>query len=450
MPAKIALPAKAKIAALVCSGRRRPNENQGAKLSAGIDELQGDEQPDQHADEAPDEGGDHELADDVVVVGERLEADGGDVRGGGRARGAADAGVRCAFGERHRGGSGERPRWSGSATLHGAAGCHTPRAAAREAVRRRRPSSGSTRRAALSVLPQVLPGNPLHHPVRANRFPKRAREVIVSISMTMSQGAASLDFPLVIQGGMGAGVSNWMLARAVSLRGQLGVVSGTVIDTIFCRRLQDGDVGGHLRRAMAHFPCPAVAEAALKRYFHPEGRAPGAPYKALPTYKQVVSAARQQLTMLASFVEVWLAKEGHRHPVGINLLTKVQMPNLATLYGAMLAGVDVVLMGAGIPREIPGALDALAMHQPAVIRFDVEAGGGDVEYLTFDPAEHGVPSSTACAEAPAVLPHRFGELARHDAGPQGQRPRGRIRDRGPDGRRAQRATARRHAALRNG
>ncbi len=221
--------------------------------------------------------------------------------------------------------------------------------------------------------------------------------------MTISQGVATLDHPFVIQGGMGAGVSNWMLARAVSLRGQLGVVSGTVIDTIFARRLQDGDVGGHLRRAMAHFPCPAVAEAALNRYFHPEGRAPGTPYKALPTYKQVVSAARQQLTMLASFVEVWLAKEGHRNPVGINLLTKVQMPNLATLYGAMLAGVDVVLMGAGIPREIPGALDALAIHQPAVIRFDIE-GGGEAEYLTFDPAEHGVPVETGALKRPLFFP----------------------------------------------
>ena len=30
------------------------------------------------------------------------------------------------------------------------------------------------------------------------------------------------------------------------------------------------------------------------------------------------------------------------------------------LYGAMLAGVDYVLMGAGIPRTIPGILDSLA------------------------------------------------------------------------------------------
>jgi NAD(P)H-dependent flavin oxidoreductase YrpB (nitropropane dioxygenase family) len=50
--------------------------------------------------------------------------------------------------------------------------------------------------------------------------------------------------------------------------------------------------------------------------------------------------------------------------VGINLLEKVQMPTLASLYGAMLAGVDVVLMGAGIPTQIAGILDKLSNHEP--------------------------------------------------------------------------------------
>jgi len=169
--------------------------------------------------------------------------------------------------------------------------------------------------------------------------------------------AFGIEHPLIIQGGMGVGVSNWVLARAVSLRGQLGVVSGTCIDTVLVRRLQDGDEEGHVRRAMAHFPLPEVVEDVLRRYFRPEGRAEGEPYTAIPMYRQVVSKVREQLTMLASFVEVWLAKEGHDGVVGVNLLTKVQMPNLATLYGAMLARVDYVLMGAGIPKEIPGALD---------------------------------------------------------------------------------------------
>jgi NAD(P)H-dependent flavin oxidoreductase YrpB (nitropropane dioxygenase family) len=171
----------------------------------------------------------------------------------------------------------------------------------------------------------------------------------------------SLAYPLpsIIQGGMGVGVSNWMLARAVSLRGQLGVVSGTAIDSLFVRRLQDGDVGGHVRRAMAEFPIPGVSAAALKAYFLPSGREPGTAYRLMPMWRQVVTQARERLTMLASYVEVHLAKEDHPGLVGINLLTKVQLPNLATLYGAMLAGVDYVLMGAGIPREIPGVLDAM-------------------------------------------------------------------------------------------
>ena len=166
--------------------------------------------------------------------------------------------------------------------------------------------------------------------------------------------------PVIIQGGMGIGVSNWTLARAVSRLGHLGVVSGTAVDTILVRRLQDGDIGGHMRRAMDHFPMPEVSARVLRQYFLPGGRAANAPYKMLPMYKQHVAVTRQQVTMLANFVEVWLAKEGHTGVVGINLLTKVQMPNLASLYGAMLARVDYVLMGAGIPREIPGALDALA------------------------------------------------------------------------------------------
>ncbi|HEU0298216.1 MAG TPA: nitronate monooxygenase [Longimicrobium sp.] len=201
--------------------------------------------------------------------------------------------------------------------------------------------------------------------------------------------AVSVTHPLIIQGGMGVGVSNWVLAKAVSLRGQLGVVSGTCVDTLLVRRLQDGDEGGHMRRAMAAFPIPDVAGEVLQKYFKPGGRAPGEPYREIPMYRQVMTKVRDQLTVLASFVEVWLAKEGHDGVVGINLLTKVQMPNLATIYGAMLAKVDYVLMGAGIPKEIPGVLDRFAAHEPAQIRFDVEGLERDeTHWLSFDPRVH--------------------------------------------------------------
>ncbi len=194
--------------------------------------------------------------------------------------------------------------------------------------------------------------------------------------------------PVIIQGGMGVGVSSWPLARAVAQQGQLGVVSGTALDNLLVRRLQDGDLGGHLRRAMEAFPAPLVASETLLRFFRPEGRAKGEPYSVAPMYRQVVDSFRNDLTVLANFVEVWLAREGHEGKVGINFLSKIQMPTLPSLYGAMLAGVDFVLMGAGIPREIPGALDSLANHEPSSIRFDVQGSkAGDDDRLYFDPKE---------------------------------------------------------------
>lgn len=208
--------------------------------------------------------------------------------------------------------------------------------------------------------------------------------------------------PKIIQGGMGVAVSNWKLARAVSIRGQLGVVSGTALDTVLVRRLQDGDPDGEMRRAMAHFPIPDVAATALERFYLPGGREAGQPYRLLPMYRQHVSKERQQLTMLANFVEVFLAKEGQDGIVGLNLLTKVQMPTLPSLYGAMLAGVDYILMGAGIPREIPGALDALSEHRPASLRFDVE-GLASAEFLTLEPDELGT-DTLSPLKRPAFLP----------------------------------------------
>jgi NAD(P)H-dependent flavin oxidoreductase YrpB (nitropropane dioxygenase family) len=221
--------------------------------------------------------------------------------------------------------------------------------------------------------------------------------------------ASPSGLPLVIQGGMGVGVSNWRLARAVARLGQLGVVSGTALDTLLVRRLQDGDPGGDVRRARARFPIPPVAAAVLRRHFRPEGREASLARRAyglLPMYRQTVSVARQQLTVLANFVEVWLAKEGHAGPVGLNLLTKVQLPNIASLYGAMLAGVDYVLMGAGIPREIPGVLDALAEHRPAQMRLDVEDAAADdaPEWLSLDPRTLWPAEPCAALGRPRFLP----------------------------------------------
>ena len=194
--------------------------------------------------------------------------------------------------------------------------------------------------------------------------------------------------PVVIQGGMGAGVSNWRLARAVSLTGQLGVVSSVALDTIVSRRLQDGDPGGHMRRGLAKFPYPAMAQRILDKHFVEGGRKAGAPYKLVPMLSRVNSRETTEVLVVSNFVEVILAREGHSHPVGINCMEKLQLPLLASLYGAMLAGAGYILMGAGIPLKVPGALDAFAAGEAASYPLSVTGAQAEDDCLMrFDPKE---------------------------------------------------------------
>ncbi len=193
----------------------------------------------------------------------------------------------------------------------------------------------------------------------------------------------------IIQGGMGAGVSNWTLAQAVSRTGQLGVVSGTAIDQILARRLQDGDPGGHMRRGLLAFPFPAMAERVWQRYFIPDGKLRRTPYLAISPHAKNTPRDVVELTIVANFVEVHLAREGHDNPVGINYLEKIQAALLPGLYGAMLAGVEYVIMGAGIPLKVPGVLDCLALHQPVGYAIHVTGAlEGDDTELLFDPGDH--------------------------------------------------------------
>ncbi len=181
--------------------------------------------------------------------------------------------------------------------------------------------------------------------------------MVVSVCSIMDR------LPTIIQGGMGAGVSSWRLAQAVSKLGQLGVVSGTALDVILARRLQDGDPAGHMRRGLDRFPIPEMAERIWRTYYIPGGKAETAPYKSLPTHSKDTPLELQELYVVANFVEVILAREGHDNPVGINYLEKVQLPHLPSIYGAMLAGVGYVLMGAGVPLRIPGVLDRFSNHE---------------------------------------------------------------------------------------
>ena len=184
---------------------------------------------------------------------------------------------------------------------------------------------------------------------------------------------------------MGVAVSGWELANAVAAEGQLGVVSGTALDAVFARRLLRGDPGGHMRRALEAFPIPEVADRLVDRYFVEGGTPVGIRLKTKPMPTLKLSRHLRELLIAANFVEVYLAKEGHPNAVGINYLEKLQIPTLPSLYGAMLAGVDYVLMGAGIPRTIPAILDRLAESREVELRIDVK--GGEDRFNHFDPAE---------------------------------------------------------------
>jgi nitronate monooxygenase len=196
-----------------------------------------------------------------------------------------------------------------------------------------------------------------------------------------------MPHPSIIQGGMGVAVSNWRLARAVSRMGELGVVSGTLLAVVLARRLADGDPEGDMRRALGAFPVPGVAKRILDAYFIPGGRPADKGYRGVPMPALQLSPALAELTVAANFVEVHLAKEGHGGKVGINLLEKIQVATLASLYGAMLADVDYVLMGAGIPRAIPGVLDLFSAGHAATLRMDVDGALPGEEFPSaFDPA----------------------------------------------------------------
>ena len=207
----------------------------------------------------------------------------------------------------------------------------------------------------------------------------------------------TMSHPIIIQGGMGVGVSTWRLARAVSRLGHLGVVAGTGLEVILARRLQAGDPEGDMRRALERFPIPGVAQRALDRYFVPGGKPADQPFKPTPVLSQQPAPALVELIVLANFAEVFLAREGHSGLVGINYLQKIQLPTLPSLFGAMLAGVNYVLMGAGIPMAIPGLLDQLARGQAARLNLEVEGAGPGEEFCcTFDPVAF-------CGTAPPEL-----------------------------------------------
>ena len=196
--------------------------------------------------------------------------------------------------------------------------------------------------------------------------------------------------PSIIQGGMGIGVSTWRLARTVAQRGELGVISGTAIDSVVARELQDGDPNDR-RQALQTYPDQAIVDHLLDRFYQPEGRSEGEAYDLLPIHQFTPRPKSQRMLAAATYTEVRMAKAGHDGLVGMNLMAKLKRYSLPCLYGAMLAGVDAVFIGAGIPLEEAKQISTLAAGKSARLRLDADTGqaeDSDGSYTyDLDPAD---------------------------------------------------------------
>ena len=109
-----------------------------------------------------------------------------------------------------------------------------------------------------------------------------------------------------------------------------------------------------------------------------------------------------ELLIATGFAEVWLAKEGHNGNIFINFLNKIELPLIYVLYGAMLAGVDGVIVGAGNPEGLPALCKQLAQHDAVAHEISVLYRETGEEFaIAFDPKQvaDGKFASTAIGNA---------------------------------------------------
>ena len=183
---------------------------------------------------------------------------------------------------------------------------------------------------------------------------------------------------------MGIGVSSVQMANAVADCGQLGVVSGTAVDSAFARRLQVGDKDGDLRWALSKFPDQEIVAEVLERFFLEGGKKSEASYLDVPKLSIAPTPFASKMLIVANFAEVTLAKRNTEGLIGINFLEKIQLATPVSVFGAILADVDYILMGAGIPADIPQLITDLLDGKPVNFRIKVE-GAENPHFLHFDP-----------------------------------------------------------------
>lgn len=252
---------------------------------------------------------------------------------------------------------------------------------------------------------------------------------------------SGIKLPQVIQGGMGINVSTSKLANMIARLGGIGVVSGTGIAEVITRTLQKGGPEvSKIFKAASAFPDQEIANEILIEFLNK--REPGGHYCVLPKWGCEKQEWLEKITLFSAFVVVWLAKQGSpKGMIGINLMHKITAPLPSLMYGAMLAGVDVIFVGAGIPTDIPKTIDRLSRSEC------VEWKHNNIPFI-FKPNSHGfkdevkkplfgaIVSSNTLAKkmtpdmTPKMTPESGGcdllVLENHTAGGHNAPPRGKI------------------------
>lgn len=207
---------------------------------------------------------------------------------------------------------------------------------------------------------------------------------------------------------MGVAISGYKLAGAVAKAGEqldckvLAVVSGTGLPHVMSDRLKNGDYD--TLRGLRAFD--AILPGVLQEitFDYATGRRQPPKPEVMFQGNRNVADKMVRLSAAAAFTEVWLAKQGHNRPIGINLLEKVQLMHLPTLLGAMMADVDYVLVGAGIPNQIPKILNDFAEGKTASYRLDVE-GLKDGATIQLDPNQFVRPGLVKRPKFLAIVSH---------------------------------------------
>jgi NAD(P)H-dependent flavin oxidoreductase YrpB (nitropropane dioxygenase family) len=201
--------------------------------------------------------------------------------------------------------------------------------------------------------------------------------------------------PRLIQGGMGVHISGARLANVAARLGALGVVSGAGLRHIVIEEIRAGNE--EVLRVAKTFPIGRYVEELL-------AWAPGGLKWNRPAPVDDADPARaglpQRLSTIAAFVEVVRAKEGHHGKVGVNVMWKCALTVLPTILGAMLAGSDALLCGAGVPIELPEIL--LKLQAGENIAYRPLFGTGT--HVRLDVNVDGIAPLLASLPAPRMMP----------------------------------------------